>query len=106
MTHKSKTYKRKVNVPQINTPTLDELKEKLIKLQGCTPSCASEAHRIGRAIAKYKRRIDRLTLSIVEDEKVKEKQQNKLTQIEKEEKKKEYKRQRKKAIRGESKDGK
>lgn len=106
MTHKSKTYKRKINVPQINTPTLEELKEKLIRLQGCTPDSASEAHRIGTAIAKHKRRIDRLMLSIAEEKKVKEKKA-KLTQIEKEEKKKKYKKEQKdKYKRKESKYGK
>ena len=94
MGHKSRTNKRKVAVPQINTPTLEELQAKKKRLLGLEETCPThELHIVSAALAKVNRRIERMTTPAQEEKKKEEKK--KLTKEEKAQKKKDYERRRK-----------
>ena len=97
MGHKSKKHKRGRYVPQINTPTLKELNEKLVRLGELMtkPTDPASAHRIASAYRKVSRRLAEEKANEVVEKVKEQKEKNKLTQEEKVQKKKDYERQRK-----------
>jgi hypothetical protein len=94
MGHRSKTHSHKRIVPQVNTPTLEELQKKEVNLKVILDTGVSTSHgdRICKRLAKLRRRISSLSAPPPKEEKIKEK---KLTQEEKVQKKKDYNKERK-----------